>query len=110
MGKWTREISKQAMQMSYEEFSKLHHDLSSVGWYRHRRRVRSGQLNWSDDSPATQESLDTIEGIEEKIDRPPFEVKENGDIFINYISRTVVTNLGPEFGSITVDFERHSAM
>ena len=38
-----------------------------------------------------------------------YEVKAEGDIFINRLTRTIVTNLG-EFGTVVFSFERHAQM
>ena len=45
----------------------------------------------------------------EKTERPSFEVRDDGDIFINRRTRTIVTDLG-EFGTVVFSFERHAQM
>ncbi len=133
---WTDERITDAMILKWEEFSQKHPGISNYnGWKGARTLGRAQQaLDDATDSlsfivegegfgtfASTPQQLleedNYIQGIDldtpsttAPVDLPPYEVRANGDIFINRVSRTIVTNLGPEYGSATMSFDQHAAM
>ncbi len=100
---WTEQRLTDSLLYSWEDFQKKHPGVSNYnGWKAARHTAR--QLPES--SP---ESVADPNGNPDPPKLPPYEIREDGNIFINRLARTIVSHLG-EHGTLVVSFERHAAM
>lgn len=128
---WNDARINDAMILKWEDFSQKHPGVSNYnGWKGARTLGRQRQDLEEDSSHSPREETLTFRDIgkifeksaEELLDsggtpqptnpddRPAYEVRANGDIFINRASRTIVTYVGAEYGSVTMSFDQHAAM
>jgi hypothetical protein len=105
---WTEERIRDALQYTWDEFQERHPGISNYnGWKGARTEGRT--RGW-DTEETEAPDVDTTLQEEVTVDLPAYEIKADGDIFINRTARTIVSYLGAEYGTVTVSFERHAAM
>lgn len=136
MPKWTSPYSADAVNLTWEQFVAKHPVFCGYNaWRRQRYDVLNGRVTdvtvvdgrvtsedlaprlISDDTgkspPIVPDSprVRAVPQLEETQpgETPAYEVREDGDIFINRLTRTIVTNLGT-FGTVVFSFERHASM
>lgn len=129
MPKWTPAIISDSARLTWEAFSAKYPGFCGYNaWRRQRYDVMKGRTSGGDEavprsapigdapSPDTIDAapLDASDLVEPLRDlaapaQPDYEVKADGNVFINRSTRTIVTSLG-EFGTVVFSFERHAAM
>lgn len=124
MPKWTLEMTDAAVSNDWDVFNTTYPGFTNYnGWRRQRYEALQGRVaGYEPPRTSSGETIITSAGGDvlyvDQVptlasppvkDRPSYEVRADGDIFINYAARTIVTNLG-EFGSVTMSFERHAQM
>jgi hypothetical protein len=126
--KWTPEHLVDTVKLTWEGFQQKYPDFCTFPAYRRMQYdVKAGRVDRSSHVATAREMLDRIKSLQAHLEtvieeeeeeeeeereeekRSGFEVREDGNIFINYDTRTIVTNLG-EFGTVVFAFDRHALM